>query len=144
MNFVSRKTIVQKLLDSKTFRDSYVLENIKRIIPFQVRTMRDDREWSQQKAATELGKTQSGYSRLESPAYGKLTVQTLLEIARGFDVGLLIKFVPFSRLVREYDDVSAPALSAASVSNTTERVALKQFNGFPTDQGGADMGGMPQ
>jgi transcriptional regulator with XRE-family HTH domain len=86
--------------------------------------MRDERGWSQQRAAQEVGKTQSIISRLESPAYGKMSLQTLLDVANGFDVGLLIKFVPFSRLVQEYEDVSAKALSAQSVSEQDEAERL--------------------
>jgi transcriptional regulator with XRE-family HTH domain len=127
VNFVSRKTIVKKLLESKKFRDSYVSENIKRVIPFNLRTMRDEREWSQAQTGQALGKPQNVVSRLESPAYGKLTLQTLLEIAHGYDVGLLIKFVPFSRLVKEYEDVSFHALSAKSVSDKEEVAALEEW-----------------
>jgi hypothetical protein len=127
VSFVSRRTIADKLLHSKKFRDSYVLENIKRIIPFQIRTMRDERKWSQAVAGKAIGKPQNVLSRLESPAYGRLTLQTLLEIARGYDTGLLIKFVPFSRLVAEYDDVSLPALSAKSVSDEDEARAVREW-----------------
>jgi transcriptional regulator with XRE-family HTH domain len=116
VRFASRKRRVDRLLRSKESRSAFVFENIKRMIPFQLRTMRDERGWSQAQAGDAIGKPQNVISRLESPAYGKLTLQTLLDIANGFDVGLLIKFVPFSRLVDEYEDVSAPALSAPSVS----------------------------
>ncbi len=127
MNSVSRKTIVKKLLESKKFRDSYVSENLKRLIPFNLRSMRGEREWSQELAGREIGKPQNVVSRLESPAYGKLTLQTLLEIAHGYDVGLIIKFVPFSRLVKEYEDVSYQALSAKSVSDKEEVAALEEW-----------------
>jgi len=56
-----------------------------------------------------------------------MTLQTLVEIAEGFDVGLLIKFVPFSRLVREYEDVSFAALSVASVDDTEEAKKLEAW-----------------
>lgn len=124
MSLLSKKTLTKKLLTSKTFREAFVWEHIKRSLPFQVRTMRDEREWSQEKAAEMLGKTQSVISRYESPAGASVNLQTLLEIAHGFDVGLLIKFVPFSRLVREYEDVSHFALSAKSVSDETEAASL--------------------
>ena len=127
MSFVSRKTLKTKILKSRPFRQAFVWEHLKRSLPFQVRTMREEREWSQQKAGEELGKPQSVISRLESPAYGKLTLQTLVDIANGFDVGLLIKFVPFSRLVREYEDVSHTALSARSVSDPTETSRLEYW-----------------
>jgi transcriptional regulator with XRE-family HTH domain len=127
VSLLSKKTLTKKLLTNKRFRDAYVWEQLKRHVPFQVRTMRDERDWSQETAGEALGKPQSVISRYESPAYGKLTLQTLLEIAQGFDVGLLIKFVPFSRLVREYEDVSHAALSAQSVSEKAEAEALEAW-----------------
>jgi transcriptional regulator with XRE-family HTH domain len=120
VSFVSRQTRVTRLLKSKTARNAYVFENLKRMVPFQIRTMREERGWSQGRAGEALGKPQNVVSRLESPAYGKLTLQTLLDIAQGFDVGLLIKFVPFSRLVREYEDLSSKALSAQSINSSIE------------------------
>lgn len=127
MSLLSKKTLAKKLLQNKKFREAYVFEHIKRHIPFQVRTMRTDREWSQAKAGEAIGKPQNVISRLESPAYGKLTLQTLLDIANGFDVGLLIKFVPFSRLVREYEDVSGEALSAKSVTDEDEAKEIERW-----------------
>jgi len=128
VSLLSRKTLAKKLLSSKLFRKAYVWEHLKRSIPFQIRTMRDERGWSQERAAKELGKTQSIISRLESPAYGKVSLQTLVDIAEGFDVGLLIKFVPFSRLVAEYEDVSASALSAKSLDDPTEAAELERWS----------------
>jgi transcriptional regulator with XRE-family HTH domain len=127
VSFVSRKTRVAKLLGSKKAREAYVFENLKRIVPFQIRTMREERDWSQGRAGEAIGKPQNVVSRLESPTYGKLTLQTLLQIANGFDVGLLIKFVPFSRLVREYEDVSSIALSAPSITDKREADKLKAW-----------------
>jgi transcriptional regulator with XRE-family HTH domain len=89
--------------------------------------MREEREWSQAKAGQAIGKPQNVISRLESPAYGKITLQTLLDIANGFDVGLLIKFVPLSRLVKEYEDLSPEALSAKSVCDEKEVEKLEKW-----------------
>lgn len=127
MSLLSKKTLTTRLLTSRKFRQAFVWEHIKRSLPFQVRTMRDERGWSQERAGKELGKPQSVISRLESPAYGKLSLQTLMETAHGFDVGLLIKFVPFSRLVREYEDVSFTALSTKSVSDRHEIERLQSW-----------------
>ena len=41
---------------------------------------------------------QSAISRLESPDYGNLNIKTLRRIASAFDVGLIVRFVPFSEL----------------------------------------------
>ncbi len=114
MSFGSRKETVTNLIEDKEYRFFYMQSHLKKSIPFQMRTMRSERNLSQIQAAEILGKAQNALSRLESPAYGRLTVQSLLDIAKGYDVGLVVKFVPYSRLLREYEDVSFEALSAPS------------------------------
>jgi hypothetical protein len=42
---------------------------------------------------------QTAISRLESPNYGKPTITTLKRMARVYDVGLDVRFVPFSLLI---------------------------------------------
>ncbi len=114
MSSGSRKEKAKNIIEDKEYRDFYTETFLKKSIPFQMRTMRTERGWSQTLAGEILGKGQNAISRLESPAYGKLTLQTLLEIAKGFDVGLVVKFVPYSKLLKEYEDVSFDALSAPS------------------------------
>lgn len=62
--------------------------------------MRDREDWSQQTLAEEAEMTQNAISRLENPFYGKATITTLKRIAAVFDVALVVRFVPFSRLVK--------------------------------------------
>jgi transcriptional regulator with XRE-family HTH domain len=84
--------------------------------------MREEREWSQGKLGKLSGKPRNVITRLEDPNYGKLTIKTLLEMASAFEVALLIKFVPFSRLLREYDDTSSSALGVPSISKESKRL----------------------
>jgi transcriptional regulator with XRE-family HTH domain len=123
----SRKTTVTRLLESKAYRDAYVLEHIKNGIAFQIRTLREDRDWTQGDLGGAMGKPRNVVSRIEDPNYGKTTLTTLREVAAAFDVGLLVKFVPFSRLVREYEDVSPARLSARSITSMKEVIALSKW-----------------
>jgi transcriptional regulator with XRE-family HTH domain len=43
--------------------------------------------------------SQNAISRLESPNYGRATVTTLKKLAAVYDVGLVVRFVPFSKLL---------------------------------------------
>lgn len=86
-------------LSDKEYRDLFVIEEINTGIPFQIRAMRQARGWSQKELAAHAGMTQEGISRLENPDYGKLTLTTLKRLASAFDVGLAVRFVPFSHLV---------------------------------------------
>jgi transcriptional regulator with XRE-family HTH domain len=127
MSLSSRKTTVERLLKSKEYRDAYVLEHIKNGIAFQIRTLREDRDWTQGDLGDAMGKPRNVISRIEDPNYGKTTLTTLREVAAAFDVGLLVKFVTFSRLVREYEDVSPARLSAPSIMSVEEVAALTEW-----------------
>lgn len=41
-------------------------------------------------------------------------MRTLIDLCAAFDVGLVVKFVPFSVFLGEYEDVSTSAMSAPS------------------------------
>jgi transcriptional regulator with XRE-family HTH domain len=94
MRLSSDIQLAKELSDRET-RENTVESQIKIGIPFQLRAMREHREWTQEKLAEVLGTTQNTISRLENPKTSKPTVKTLLRIARAFDVGLLVRFVPF-------------------------------------------------
>jgi transcriptional regulator with XRE-family HTH domain len=111
-----REKLVKKLTN-KEYRDAWVDESVKTVIPYQIQAMRNQRDWSQDILGKKAGMKQNVISRLESMDYGNLSVSTLLRIAHGLDCGLLVKFVPFSRLVKEFEDVSTSALQVNSFSD---------------------------
>lgn len=117
---ISKPAFVSKLINSKKFRDSYAYELVRTGIPFQMRALREQRNWKQLDLANAAEKPRSVITRLESPSYGKLSLKSLFEIAAAFEVALMVKFVPFSRLVREYEDVSPLALTAKNITDEEE------------------------
>lgn len=112
-------------LGRKAYRAAYVGEHVRRGIATQIRAMRDQRGWNQGKLSAELGKPQSVVSRLEDPSYGKVTVQTLLEVAATFDVALQIRFVPFSTFLQQTRDVTARSMQVVSFSD--DFLAIEQI-----------------
>ena len=90
---------IARSLSDKEYRDLFAIEEINTGLPFQIRAMRQARGWSQKDLADHAGMTQEGVSRLENPDYGKPTLTTLKRLASAFDVGLVVRFVPFSQLV---------------------------------------------
>jgi transcriptional regulator with XRE-family HTH domain len=94
MKLSSETPLAIELRDPEV-RQSTVESQIKIGVPFQLRAMRESREWTQEKLAEKLKTTQNTVSRLENPKTSRPTITTLLRIARAFDVGLLVRFVPF-------------------------------------------------
>jgi transcriptional regulator with XRE-family HTH domain len=127
VTLLSKINLVKQLFESKKFRDAYVYEHVRNGIPFQIRALRKDRNWSQLELAEAANTSRTVITRIEDPNYGKLTIKTLLQIASAFNVALLIKFVPFSRLVREYEDVSWQALGVKSVADKEEVAKLEAW-----------------
>ena len=107
-------------LANRGFRRAFLEENIKTGIAFQVRALREKNKWSQPKLGERAGKTQSVISRIEDPNYGNFTIRTLLDLARAFDVALLVKFVSYSQLITELKDLSPKALAVSSYEEETK------------------------
>lgn len=98
------------------YRRAYLLASIEQGIAWQIKTNRNARGLSQTDLAGALGTEQSAVSQLEDPACGDYTVDTLLKLAEAFDCALSVRFVPFSELACESQDLSPQALYAAPYS----------------------------
>lgn len=135
---------MNKDFESKAYRDAFVEEFVRTGVAFQIRALRDREKWSQTRLGKKADTTQTVISRLESPDYGNLTVNTLLTLASAFDVALLVRFVSFSDLVRATNKLSPEDLAvpryndekqvAFSVSRSTAAPLLtthrsKEFSG---------------
>lgn len=104
--------------NGRAYRNGFVASELKRLIPFQIHAMRKSRGWSQGELARRSGLTQGVISRAEDPDYGNLTFNTVIAIARGFDVAFIGRFAPFSELDNYV--VGLSETSAGSVLSFTE------------------------
>lgn len=109
------RKLVQKL-QKKAYRRAYVSEHVRRGIAHQIRALREEpsREWNQGELSRRLGKPQSVVSRMEDPSYGKLTIQTLLEVAEAFDVALWVRFISFPTFIGLSRDLSTASMRVES------------------------------
>ena len=93
-----REQIWESLRDPE-YRHQFVEEEINVGIAFQIRSLRNRQNLRQVELADRLGGKQSLVSSWENPNYGRYSLGTLKVLAKAFDVGLLVRFVPFSTLV---------------------------------------------
>lgn len=68
--------------------------------------MRNKLGWSQDQLADAAKLTQGAISRAQNPNYGNLTFNTVLRIAAGLDVAVIIEFVSFSKLLQVFENRS--------------------------------------
>ena len=118
-------------LEDKEYRDAYVFEHICTGIPFQIRALRKQRGWNQEKLAIESGKRQGVISEIENEEEGRFQLRKLMDLASAFDVALLVKFVPYSKFLEETGDVSQSGLRAVSFAQELAKLraanALKKI-----------------
>ena len=103
-----------KLSKSKAHRDAFVASQINVGLPFQIRALRKQRGLNQQELATMAGMLQPRISAMEQVGDGQFNLDTLRKLAAAFDVGLLVKFVAFSELIKWSNDFSPDNFSVPS------------------------------
>ena len=108
-----KEELIANLRD-KEYRDAFVSSHIDNGIPFQIRTLREQRGWTQEELAKSSKKKQEAICRLENPNYGSLTLATLKELASAFDIALIVRFVPFGELVEWDAKLSSESLEVLS------------------------------
>ena len=99
MNLTSRYDLIQTLQVGPDVRSRFVESQLSKGLAFQLRSLRDLRDWTQEELAAKVGMPQNAISRLENPYYGKPTLTTLKRLAAIYDVALIVRFVPFGELI---------------------------------------------
>lgn len=102
MSIASTKQDLLNSLKDREFRAAWNLENVYTTICFQLRALREQRGLSQGAFAKHVRPkmAQERISILEDPnADSKPTLNTLLRLADAADVGLEVRFVPFSTVL---------------------------------------------
>ena len=95
-----RSELTSRLKDNTDSRASYIRGKLNILIPAQLRALRLRRELKQAELASEAAMKQSRISAMECPGAVKFNIETLIRAAAALRVGLEVKFVPFSEMLR--------------------------------------------
>lgn len=108
-------------LRSKAYRDAFVDSAIGNAISAQIFALRTKQELSQAELADRCGMKQERISVMENPDYQNFSLKTLKRLAAAFDVALLVRFVPYSELVRWRENETNESLAVATYEEDAAR-----------------------
>jgi transcriptional regulator with XRE-family HTH domain len=104
-------------------------------LPFQIRALREQRGWKQSDLAKAAGMLQPRISAMESPGGAKLNLETLRRLASAFDIGLAVRFVPFSELLAWSDNFTPDHFRIRSFEqDVSAKEPQQQSSGQPSQQ----------
>lgn len=114
---MSTRKSLERFAD-KDYRDGYLRAQIGGAIAYQVQALRQKLGLSQAEFAKLCGKRQSQISKLENRTDGLVNVQTLLDIATGADVAVLVQFVSYPEFLERTSDMSVAALQPPTIQES--------------------------
>lgn len=112
-----------KKFDRKDYRDEYLETTVRAGLAYQIRALRAKLDLSQSEFAVLTDKKQSTISRLEDTEYGRVSVQTLLDIAKAVGVAVVIRFVDYPTFLGFAGKMSTPQLQPDTIMESLERLS---------------------
>lgn len=116
-SIISTINSIWKKMRRKPYRDAFIASHVSETVAAQIALLRSERGWTQKQLAEKTSMKQSRISALEDPNYENYEVGTLKRIASAFDVGLTVRFVPFSDVVRWSATLGPHKLTIADFEN---------------------------
>lgn len=102
----------------KDYRDAYLDNAVRSSVAYQIQALRKKAGLSQSEFAKKLGKPQSTVCRLEQEQYGRVSLTTLLDIAKAADVGLVVRFTDYANVLKATFRMSERDLMADTIYET--------------------------
>ena len=124
-----RREFLETIKDEE-YRHEFAAENPGVALAFQINLIREARGWTQEELARRCDKAQETISRLEDPDYGRYTLKTLKQLAKAFDVALLVRFVSFGELAEWTVNLVSKRLTPPSY-NEERQMSFYHIAGSP-------------
>lgn len=111
-----KSKVTSKLLGSRASREAYIGAKLKFLIPSQIRGLRlKSATPRQEDLANAADMKQSRISAMETPGEVNFNLETLVRIAAALKVGLVVKFVSFTEMLRWDNDFSQDDFEVVSL-----------------------------
>ena len=108
-----RNGLADELKDPEARRD-YADEFLSSYIALQIKTLRQQRGWSQAELAQRAGMKQSRISAMEQADYSGWSLRTLQRLAAAFDLAFVAGFESFGRMLDSMTSISRAELERPS------------------------------
>lgn len=117
------ENLVEEFAD-KDYAHAYMDEHSSMLLAAQIKTLREMRGLTQRELAEIAGMKQERISALENVDYDAWTVNTLRKLAKAFDTGLQVSFVPCSQVIMSVVNVTRDHLKV--LERTADLDAFRQ------------------
>jgi transcriptional regulator with XRE-family HTH domain len=107
--------MISRLLSDRSSRESYIRAKLNLLIPSQIKALRLNQQWTQTQLGEESEMKQARISAMEKPGEVAFTLETLIRLAAALRVGLQVKFVPHSEMVKWDNDYSQDTFNAIPI-----------------------------
>lgn len=111
-----KSQLISRLRADKALREAYIRSKCNVSVPSQIRALRRRRFGTQEALAFAAEMKQSRISASEQPGT-KFNIETLIRLAATFRVGLLVKFVPFSQMLKEENEFSQDSFDVITIDH---------------------------
>jgi len=108
------------MLNERDFRGSYLRGKLNVLISSQIYALRKKFFGTQTGLAKASGMKQSRISAMERPGFTKFNIETLIRLAATFKVGLVVKFVPYSEVLKWDNEFSQDTLNVKQINDDTD------------------------
>jgi hypothetical protein len=115
-----KSTRISRLKQSTASRASYTRAKLSILIPSQIRALRIKFFNTQEALGKEAEMKQSRVSAMERPGSVQFNIETLIRIAAACKVGLIVRFVPFSEMLRWENDFNQDTFSPLTIDQDSE------------------------
>ncbi|MFI5117481.1 MAG: helix-turn-helix domain-containing protein, partial [Terriglobales bacterium] len=143
-----RSKLIHKLRNNLDSRTAYIKAKLGVLVPSQVRALRLQSDMPRQSDLAKAAEMhQSRISMFETPGASNLTLETLARLAAAFKVGLVVKFAPFSEMLRWENEYSQDAFHVTAIDADLDFIEPEVAQGGTesvSDSAAVALSGLPQ
>jgi transcriptional regulator with XRE-family HTH domain len=128
-------------LSDKEVRKEFVADQMRARLALLIRSLREqpDRNWTQAELGERAGKPQNVISRFEDPNYGKMSLQSLFDLAAAFDLPVWIDMPEWDEWIALIADI--PSRETHRAGFDLDKLTAQVRSAAPSEASAVEMSG---